>query len=621
MVYKTGLGSVVRRTLYTSTQPLSAAPADPPTSPTGEPQPQQRRQYPFTFHFGVEPLSPSLAFNPTDLHDGLPVGVHWEVVGYLGRRSTLAGEHNTLSAPGANNSNDGGGGWGMDMNGVVTDTSSASMQRRSRATLHFLVEHRLGGGLGAAGQQAARVATQALKAPLLSFGRSRNPEVVLKATVGKPLCTMDDDLKVDVEVTHLQPSQKVHRVQLKGLQAVSMRLPSRDTLQFKATVALFEDNPAPRYDPAANSTFTGSYTMMMGAGVGNRPKKNDVPAEIPLLDWQRSAESMQVENKKGFVASTPPPVDDLSRANVEVTYSVKVTVTIADAAKAFGGNQREISAVIPFALTGVVEDEPTVPTLTAQLTRRSSTSSTTVLANPDLLLPLLAETLDDLTQSLDDIAALQHDWPSLLTSDSVTDPADHAQELLEMLALLKAQIGVFVEGFGASDGSVRWPRNPVPFNMMVLEAELLVRAGPGRAAGGGGPQVGEGEDLPPSFEESTGARAVSTDASLSRPPSQQPPSQTPPPSHPQSLTRPLPTPSTIPHLLATIEHFFKSAKSIVLAWIASRGSGGGGRHKAEFDEKARELEGRVEELKRVLERVTFAGVGGGIQSLPAAYER
>lgn len=100
----------------------------------------------------------------------------------------------------------------------------------------------------------------------------------------------------------------------------------------------------------------------------------------------------------------------------------------------------------------------------------------------------MAEIIDDVSSCLTTLSFISQEWVSLWTvrasaaaashSTMVTSAADHAIVIRDILAALHTQT---MDAFGdlhCEDGRVTWPRNPIPFNHIMLEAELLVRTGP-----------------------------------------------------------------------------------------------------------------------------------------------
>lgn len=203
-----------------------------------------------------------------------------------------------------------------------------------------------------------------------------------------------------------------------------------------------------------------------------------------------------------------------------------------------------------------LSDEIQIAAHPPQVARRDSTSSDTVPTKPDALLPLLAETLDDLEQSVTDVAVLRTEWRNLRSeSSNCTRSSDHAQEILDILASLDVQLKVFADSYSVRDGAVRWPKNPVPFNMLVLETELLARAVP--------------DELTVNPSPAASSQGV----------------------------------SVVDMVLLNMNDFFLAGKAVVIAWIASRGGGRDEKEAEEFRKKVDVLENAANRLQKGLEDI------------------
>ncbi|KAJ3159946.1 hypothetical protein HDU86_001210 [Geranomyces michiganensis] len=581
ILYRTALGAVLRKIVYSKAQRLTSAEAAPSEGST-----PGRLRYPFTFSFTADEfLPPSFCIDVTEVHDGLPIGLHWECSACVGRQVVVAGDGMaglmSMDGAGVISDSDPTSAGGAGASSALSSASALlSIQRRSTVNLNFVVEHRHTGAR-AAQLTPALTAAQTLRPSLFSFNRSAQPETAVEASIAgsAPLCTNSGEvpLRVNVRLTKLSKSHKVLRVRLTAKQVVTVRLPSQQQLQYKGKVAALEDLPAPRYDPAHESGFEALYELVIGTGLPDRPpKKGKVPAQLLPLDWnQRAKDKSAVE----FVASTiPPPSVNTGgeQWEIEVKYVLKVDVTLADLTRTFGSRERDLSVSLPFILTGDHKDEVTSGNPTpygSQQVRRdsstSSTSSTTPLA-PDALLPVLGETLDDLEVSLADISILRAQWRVLRqASSNCVGSADHASEVLRILDQLEAQLRVFGDSFASRDGSVRWPKNPVPFNMLVLETELMARAAPNALA----EEEGDG-DAP-------GRRRIADGTD---------PSQAPP----------APRAGALDIVLACTDAFFAAGKAVVLAWIASRGSAHDEAEAESFARRIHGVEATAAELRRAL---------------------
>ncbi|KAJ3185922.1 hypothetical protein HDU85_000834 [Gaertneriomyces sp. JEL0708] len=545
LLYKAGLGTTLTKILYQEAQELTevAAGADGISDPAAEGTQPGRLRYPFRFEFEKD-VPPTFNFDPSELQDGIPLGLHWEVIGFVGKQTRY--EPDVLDDI------------SMDDKGRPIDSTTYTMKKLSPASLNFQVENRHNFSHLSL---PPMISTQTLRPSLFSFGRSQ-VETTATASIERPLCSSDVPLKVHVEITKLNKSQRVRKIRLTAKQILTIALPTQQQIQFKANIAIAEDSPAPRYDPVENTHVTATYTLKPGEGLQLREKKPaKCPARVMPLDWYVS--STLPVGPTQFVASTPPPRNPEDFSGVEVKYVLKVEVVIADSSGTFGSRERELEMILPFLLTGVPEEEapPTAFPDQQRLQRRLSTSSGgTVATAPDALLPLLSETLDDLDQSIKDIAVLQTEWRSLRNeSRNCTRSSDHAHEILGILDTLHSQIKVFDDAYDAPDGAVRWPRNPVPFNMLVLETELLARAAP--------------DEL---VQEQEGSTGTNTGRSSS---------------------------TVVDEVLVSTSEFFKAGRAVVFDWIASRGSDSSQKNSEEFGRQVALMNETFDRLKKSLQAI------------------
>ncbi|KAI9004776.1 hypothetical protein BC832DRAFT_540167 [Gaertneriomyces semiglobifer] len=524
-----GLGTTLTKILYQKAQELTeaAAGADGASDPAAEGTQPGRLRCPFRFEFEKD-VPPTFNFDPSELQDGVPLGLHWEVIGFVGRQTRY--EPDVLDDI------------SMDDKGRPIDSTTYKMEKFSPASLNFQVENRHNFSHLSL---PPMISTQTLRPSLFSFGRSQ-VETTATASIERPLCSSDVPLKVHVEITKLSKSQRVRKIRLTAKQILTIALPTQQQIQFKANIAIAEDSPAPRYDPVENTHVTATYTLNPGEGLQLREKKPaKCPARVMPLDWYVS--STLPVGPTQFVASTPPPRNPDDFSGVEVKYILKVEVVIADSSGTFGSRERELELILPFLLTGVLEEEapPTAfPDQQRHQRRLSTSSGGTVATAPDALLPLLSETLDDLDQSIKDIAVLQTEWRTLRNESRNC-----------ILDTLHSQIKVFDDSYDAPDGAVRWPRNPVPFNMLVLETELLARAAP--------------DALVQEQEGSTGAATGGSSSTV------------------------------VDEVLVSTSEFFKAGRAVVFDWIASRGSDSSQKNSEEFGRQVALMNETFDRLKKI----------------------
>ncbi|KAJ3035842.1 hypothetical protein HDV00_003377 [Rhizophlyctis rosea] len=588
--YRTSVGTVATKTLFSEKQKLKEETASAYRDPDFESSQAGRKRFSFVFEFDSRALPPSLCFDPSDFFEGRPVGVSWQVVGFMGQELRMAYEDVAMA------------------NAVANYEEPSLLRRQHPSALNFQVEYRHSLDWLASNPRPP-VATASVRPSLFSFGRS-TADPTLTSVLEKTLIVPPEPVKISLELSALSSSHTVQKVKLTARQTIVYRLPS-GSLHFRALVGQTEETPAPRYDKH-NSSFTGSFSLRIAEGLvssskGKVLKKKDgkLPAQIMPLDFRNGEEGSEREGVK-FVPSTPMIKSVEGTWGVDVRYSVQVGVVLVDSNGGLLSKNKELEVELPFVLTNATDVEPTPPTLFDPI---ASTSSQTVLLRPDALVPLLSETIDDLDASLSDISALKLDWRDLRdeigTERMATRASDHAQVLLDILVGLNSQLKTFTDSYFVRDGSVPWPRNPVPFNMLLLETELLARAGPdegwdflvpGDVGGGVGGGGGEGPG--------GGSSGTATDAPIA--------DGTQLHEDPTSASD-----AAVDALLTRFETYLSTARAIVLAWVASRGGRRDEEDEREFGRKKVALERARDELMTCLEGIASQG---GVEELEGVGE-
>ncbi|KAJ3008066.1 hypothetical protein HKX48_008797 [Thoreauomyces humboldtii] len=453
LTYKTALGVTVNRIIYSRILRLDHTEADSGASTaslsTLSSTISQRTRYPFTFSFAAnEALAPSLALDAGS-------GLRWEVIGYL--------------APGlVDHSPD----VGIDGSGVIC--VERINERRSPVALPLLVtssyakaddtepltaSKTVGSGMFASGNLGATIAGTALGAV-----SSSSPVLILS-----------------LSLTSLLASHAVGKVRVTAKQKVTVRDPSgRIVVAQKFRVgAKWDDRPAPRYDTGSGRFDIVCEVPLCGSASvpskGLKNGKSGAPARVIPLTASSSTltfkdEEGMADNDSLLAPSMPEVSAPTGSWSASVTYMAKIVLMLLDSAGGFGSKEREITLSVPFDV--IASTPASASTIVPSV---STLSLLTVPTTADAILPLLSETLTDIDHSLSALSTLLDAVPPPSASEaarvSVTTPADHARELLHILIHIDSHMrSAFLSA------SPSWPRNPVPFNVMVLETELMCRA-------------------------------------------------------------------------------------------------------------------------------------------------
>jgi hypothetical protein len=187
-----------------------------------------------------------------------------------------------------------------------------------------------------------------------------------------------------------------------------------------------------------------------------------------LLDSSHLAK-VYIDNKNGtngtLLASTCVSNVGLTGIGVECEYELRCSVCVINNAS---GKTIDIAANIPIIIT-------------------CSKNQTIDYITNDVFMPILSALLEDLRFSKEGFGLLLLDWDrfrSEATSSDrmVTESSDHALVLLDMLDNFKSQLAVFLDYLSNPEKSKAkifgWPKECMPFNLFLLETELLVRATP-----------------------------------------------------------------------------------------------------------------------------------------------
>ncbi|KAJ3253945.1 hypothetical protein HK103_007614 [Boothiomyces macroporosus] len=269
---------------------------------------------------------------------------------------------------------------------------------------------------------------------------------ILKASVQlrNPIRSLDP-IEMQIDLTDMAQHQ-IERIKVHLKQKIVYQAVSSTHFNFK-NVFLVLDEPAPPL-----YTHGGKQTMVLSVD------KFDLPsmAQVKGLDDPTSTLVSSTEYSDLVPGST----------GLQIQYEFKIELFIKD--------YPELSANIPFLVsyTDLEADEAVNPNTTL-LTRQH-------------FLPILAGLIEDLTHSVEGLNVLLVEWRSYRSEANkndrmCTESSDHAIFLLEMLDSFTSQLEIFTKHLILQTTDVKkipWPNETVPFNMFLLELELLIRAVP-----------------------------------------------------------------------------------------------------------------------------------------------
>ncbi|KAI8903182.1 hypothetical protein EDD86DRAFT_272436 [Gorgonomyces haynaldii] len=238
-------------------------------------------------------------------------------------------------------------------------------------------------------------------------------------------------LDLDLEIQNIKILLKQH---------ILVQFLNTHQIHYKHEQLLSDDRPSPKYD-----------------------QKQIVPLDFSLLA-SKMASTLDLGNRhelllQDLVPSTTycEPVHGVSTVTVE--YHLMVIVTVQD-------HFKDLVCLIPIVISN--------PELNARPDN---------LLTRDQFAPILSELYEDLKHSLPILDDLSSSWKSFrkeaFESDRmVTASSDHALILLEFMDSLEQQILVFIDLLQHPTPMIPWLRDSTPFNLFILELELLARASP-----------------------------------------------------------------------------------------------------------------------------------------------
>ena len=458
-VYKTSVGAINNKLLYSVTQPL--------TQPTGtivlqEPSALSDLKFRFVFDFGTNALPPSFAY-PFETFEGHQLGVRWEVSAFIRHCSS-------------------------DDTAITND----DVRNAHMASKSFIVSYNYTRiGLINLSILSATQANVEYK-PILTRIIPRNwiiNDIRVSARLDTAILAqpLKSALSLTLDIGDLKPTQFVYSVKIVFRQNITLQLVNVQQLHFKTEFTVYRKPILPQEpQKTAYKIVCRIEPMDILRQFNPSNAKRTCPGVVLPIDWMQQDSLLSAQ----FVPSTACMSFVTGIVGMHVEYSLKPVVSITEHFLGISRN-REVSVSIPL-IVSAFEGYDSSPVLSPR-----QVLAPTDVPSPDnqqdyseftteRFLPVLSELLEDLGNSRNMVSTLISDWKSFraeaATSERmVTNSSDHAVILLDVLSALDSQLNVFVHMLQSDISKmkrVRWPCCTMPFNVFLLELEFLIRASP-----------------------------------------------------------------------------------------------------------------------------------------------
>ncbi|KAJ3355150.1 hypothetical protein HDU91_005698 [Kappamyces sp. JEL0680] len=374
---------------------------------------------PFQFDFGAKALPPSFLFDPAEWQSTTqPFGVSWTCIAFHGT------------------------GVGQTRDDFKT---KSSFQIGYKYSPQLLV------------QQPQWLKTHSAEKNS-SFSLFR-PNVDFSVHLPDPIWTpLNTPLKIQLLLSNVNLHHRITSIKVTLKQKIVIQIFNTQKHRFKHSCVLFDQPTAPAYEhPAGNQL---NYDLIIDHGFSQSLDRAMFGRRYPL-DWNTD-QSTQLGT---LLSSTCFSSIGAFGMGMECEYELKVVSTVIDDSS---GKISEFAATCPVVVS-------------------SDDQKQEDFISNEVFMPILSSVLEDLIHSKDGFKVLLSEWEqyrsqALRMDRMVTASADHATVLLDMLQSFKAQLAVFVEYLLHPEKPKTkiygWPSDTVPFNLFLLEMELLVRAMP-----------------------------------------------------------------------------------------------------------------------------------------------
>lgn len=281
------------------------------------------------------------------------------------------------------------------------------------------------------------------------------PNVQLSLLLLTPLLTPHSNLHLRATLSNTDTStQRIANVKVKMLQKITVGS-GRGLRDFKQSCLLFNQAPPPHYEHPRGTELC--FDVEMQEEIENR------------LASSRFARVSKLEPTPLYLAPIVPSTCfstiDSNEIGAIVEYYLKFTVTIIDDCN---GKIIELTASNPLAVSHTQEIEETT-------------------LSHETFLTITSSLLEDMAQCSFGLGVLENEWELVRGESSrgekmVTFSSDHAAVLLDMLPSFHRQLSYFIVHLLDPTSNIRekvhWPTDAIPFNVFLLEIELMIRAGP-----------------------------------------------------------------------------------------------------------------------------------------------
>ena len=389
------------------------------------PQIQSANTYEFQFDFGQKTLPPSFWFDPEDWGSLKPFGVCWNVVAYLSdARLQVVGQY-------------------LD-----------EVKTWSRASCPFQVSY---------------IYTEELTAlqpdwgtPILGQNSSFllfKPTTTFSVQILNPVYSLGN-ITVNVTLGNTTLNTVIQHVKVTLVQNLTISFPaSRQHLskqKSRKTCVLFDRQPPPLYEHPSGREL--SFDLVIDGNLESRLGESNFAKVFPL-DW-----NLDQPSTSGVIVSSTCFSNLQNGPGVEVSYDLRFVVQVLDNST---GKVTELNACAPIAISVPLQTDSYIP--------------------HDNFIPIISGIIDDLNHTTTGLEHLSEEWKrfrseGIRNDRMVTGSNDHALELIKILKSLLQTLSFFLKYVHDPDLSknvVRdYPGTNLPFNVYLLEMELLVRAMP-----------------------------------------------------------------------------------------------------------------------------------------------
>jgi hypothetical protein len=394
-----------------------------------------KAKYSFSFEFGTKALPPTFLFDPSEWSKGELFGVTWIVSAFL--------------VP-------------VIHAGVL---SRSQIQIASSTHAPFQVGYRYSNKLLRTKPDLGQIVCSSGKKFLLF---TRNTNVQVKARVVEPICKLPlRRIRLQLEFINFMHTHHVESVMVVLKQKILLQLHSGQLFRFKKSITLHNEQPAPRYDGDLDRLY--KYDLNIEEGL-DKVDQGCFAKSFPLF-W-KPEDGTDVGD---LVPSTVFQSMEPGMICVSCEYQLKIRTNVIELNS---GDLSENTVVIPIVISEVESG--------SFATSPSSIGGGNYISNESFM-PILAGLMEDIDHTLLGLDTLVVEWRMRRMESGnmmVTQSADHAILLIDILESFYVHLQVFMEYVlhKTSQHRIPWTSDNIPFNMFLLELELLIRACPSAPA-------------------------------------------------------------------------------------------------------------------------------------------